>query len=75
MSHGSCVKIENLSPDILEAAKKIVLQRQKDGIVRTDKSGSSELEESIEEMRRENKDLLSKVDKLEQKIDLLLSRH
>lgn len=75
MSQGSCVKIENLSPDILEAAKKIVLQRQKDGIVTTERSGSSELEESIEEMRRENKDLLSKVDKLEQKIDLLLSRH
>ena len=30
MSHGSYFKIENLSSDIIEAAKKIVLQRQKD---------------------------------------------
>ena len=76
VNKDSCVKIEKLSPDIVEAAKKIVLQQQKDQIVPREASEmrTSMLEQRMEEMSQENKLLLGKVDKLEQKIDELLLR-
>ena len=76
VNKDSCVKIEKLSPDIVEAAKKIVLQQQKDQIVPQEASEmrTSMLEQRMEEMSQENKLLLGKVDKLEQKIDELLLR-
>ena len=71
VNKDNCVKIEELSPDIVEAAKKIVLQQRNH---RSGGTETSELEQRIEKINLDNKLLLSKVDTLEQKLDLLLRR-
>ena len=64
---NSCVKIESLASDILDAARKIVIRKEKGGDGSS--AGSSEVEKKLSSLTSANEQLRQKVTRLEQKID------
>merc|ERR1711862_984273 len=67
LKKNSCLKIENLSSDILDAAKKIIVNKQKS---KADANGNTEeLEAKIDQLSSDNKQLRQKMSGLEQKPD------
>ena len=67
LKKNSCLKIENLSSDILDAAKKIIGNKQKS---KADANGNTEeLEAKIDQLSSDNKQLRQKMSGLEQKLD------
>ena len=67
LNKNSCLKIENLSSDILDAAKKIIVNKQKSkGDAH---ENTEELEAKIDQLSSDNKHLRQKMSGLEQKLD------
>ena len=67
LNKNSCLKIENLSSDILDAAKKIIVNKQKSKGDANE--NTEELEAKIDQLSSDNKQLRQKMSGLEQKLD------
>ena len=64
---NNCVKIESLTSDILDAARKIIIRKEKSGHEST--VTSLEVDHKLESLTSANEQLRQKVTRLEQKID------
>ena len=64
---NSCVKIESLTSDILEAARRIIIRKEKSG--HESSVTSLEVDHKLAELTSANELLRQKVTRLEQKID------
>jgi len=72
----NCIKVEKVGDEIINAAKSIILKKQKEesnGNQENEKQ-NQELDRKISEAMAENKNLVKKVSDLERKIDLLLTK-
>ena len=68
LNKNSCLKIENLSSDILDAAKKIIVNKQK---LKPDANeNTEELEAKIDQLASDNQQLRQKMSGLENKLYL-----
>ena len=65
---NNCVKIESLTSDILDAARKIIIRKEKSGGHESSVT-SLEVDHKLESLTSANELLRQKVTRLEQKID------
>jgi hypothetical protein len=72
----NCIKVEKVGDEIIDAAKSIILRKQKkdDGGDQEMEERNKEIDQRLEEAAVSNKILVKKVSDLEKKIDLLLNK-
>ena len=72
----TCMKVEKVGDEIIDAAKSIILRKQKKdgGVDQETEERNQEIDQKFEEAAASNKILVQKVSDLERKIDLLLNK-
>lgn len=72
----SCLKVEKVGDEIVDAAKSIILRKQKEDLmINPDvEARNKEIDQKFEAAAASNKILVDKISDLERKIDLLLKK-
>merc|ERR1719430_531407 len=72
----SCLKVEKVGDEIVDAAKSIILRKQKEDVTTNQdvEERNKEIDQKFEAAAASNKILVDKISELERKIDLLLKK-